>query len=99
MPTKEELDELVNRCKWEWTAMNGKNGYKVTGPNGKSVFLSAAGGRFHASIGGTGEIGSYWSATVAYGGANAGSLYFDDGHHGPDWDRKYRARPVRAVSE
>ena len=34
MPTKKECEELVNNCTWEWTKVNGNNGYKVIGPNG-----------------------------------------------------------------
>lgn len=39
LPTKEEFEELVNMCTWEVSS----NGYKVTGPNGNSIFLLAAG--------------------------------------------------------
>ncbi|MBO7283756.1 MAG: PEGA domain-containing protein, partial [Bacteroidales bacterium] len=34
LPTKKELEELESKCKWEWTTINGKKGYKVTGPHG-----------------------------------------------------------------
>ena len=43
MPTKEEMQELKNKCTWEWTQIDGVNGYKVTGPSGDSIFLPAAG--------------------------------------------------------
>lgn len=43
MPTKAEIQELINRCTWEWTQIEGVNGYKVTGPSGNSIFLPAAG--------------------------------------------------------
>lgn len=39
LPTKEQWVELKDKCKWEWL----NNGYKVTGPNGKSIFLPADG--------------------------------------------------------
>ncbi len=38
MPTLLEFEELRNRCSWEWTG----SGYRVTGPNGNSIFLPAA---------------------------------------------------------
>ena len=41
MPTTEEQEELINNCTWERTALKGVNGYKVTGPNGNSIFLPA----------------------------------------------------------
>ena len=39
MPTKTELEELINHCSWENVYYNGVQGYKVTGPNGNSIFL------------------------------------------------------------
>ena len=39
MPTKAQWDELISACKWEWE----KNGAKVIGPNGNSIFLLAEG--------------------------------------------------------
>lgn len=44
MPTKAEFQELIDKCTWEWTQLNGINGYRVTGTNGNSIFLPAAGG-------------------------------------------------------
>ena len=42
-PTSGELTDLVEKCSWELTAYNGVNGYKVTGPNGNSIFLPLGG--------------------------------------------------------
>ena len=39
MPTLTELKELRDNCKWEWTNVNGVNGWKVIGTNGKSIFF------------------------------------------------------------
>ena len=60
LPTKQQLEELKNKCEWTWTG----NGYKVTGPNGNSIYLPAAGGR--ACDGGVGGVayGYYWSSTL-----------------------------------
>ena len=43
VPTKQEFEELINKCEWKWGKQTGKYGYKITGPNGKSIFLPAAG--------------------------------------------------------
>ena len=43
LPTKVQVEELLEKGEWEWTEMNGCRGYKVTGPNGNSIFLPAAG--------------------------------------------------------
>lgn len=63
MPTKDELDELRKNCTWTWTTKNGVNGYNVEGPNGKSIFLPAAGYRNQSSILGV-DDGFYWSSTL-----------------------------------
>ena len=43
LPTKEEFEELIKECEWEWITEDHYPGYKVTGPNGNSIFLPAAG--------------------------------------------------------
>ena len=77
LPTKEQWEELKNKCRWEWTTQNGVNGYKVTGPNGNSIFLPAAGERFiNGDVYNVGEIGEYWSFTP-YAPDNAWRLFFN----------------------
>lgn len=61
MPTKDELEELINECTWEWTKYKGVNGQMVTGPNGNSIFIPAAGYNGRSSYG-NGNIGYYWSS-------------------------------------
>lgn len=39
LPSKEECDELKNKCKWEYITLDSIEGCKITGPNGKSIFL------------------------------------------------------------
>lgn len=41
MPTRFELEELYNKCTWKWIANPAS--YVITGPNGNSIFLPAAG--------------------------------------------------------
>jgi len=64
MPTREQQRELVDNCSWTWTQQNSVNGYLVTGPNGKSIFLPAAGIRSNESLGLVGSYGFYWSRTL-----------------------------------
>ncbi len=75
LPSYEELGELIKKCKWIWTTMNGHRGYKVTGPNGNSIFLPAAGYRYKMSLYSDGERGNYWSYECYY---NAYSLNFGE---------------------
>lgn len=64
MPSLEQLQELLNNCTWTWTTLNGVNGIQVTGPNGVSLFLPAAGG-WSSSLNGVGSNGAYWSRTLS----------------------------------
>lgn len=60
IPTKEQFEELLNACRWLW--MDG--GYKVTGPNGNSIVLPAAGYCYcSGGVSGKGDYGNYWSST------------------------------------
>lgn len=44
MPTREEWTELINSCKWSWTAIDGVSGMLATSQTtGNSIFLPAAG--------------------------------------------------------
>ncbi len=64
MPTKEEIEELFEKCDWTWTTVNGVNGRLVVGPNGNSIFLPAAGCRFGASLYRAGSYGYFWSSSL-----------------------------------
>lgn len=61
LPTKVQVEELLEKGEWEWTEMNGCRGCKVTGPNGNSIFLPAAGWIQGSSLLEEGSCGSYWA--------------------------------------
>lgn len=67
MPTKEEFNELLSKCTWTWMTYKGINGYKVTGPNGDSIFLPAVGSFVYTTGAGIGDSGFYWSGTLYEG--------------------------------
>lgn len=80
MPSKEQQDELREQCTWTWTYLNGVRGYRVTGPNGNSIFLPAAGERVTASPYSVGSLGFYWSRSLRSDRSNyAMSLNFSSG--------------------
>ena len=88
MPTLDEIQELFEKCSWEWTSVNGVNGRKVTGSNGNSIFLPAAGYRLGTEVIGRGSLGFYWSGTQGERtGYCAFSLCFNSG--GYDWDSSF----------
>ena len=100
MPTRTECEELVDKCSWTWIIQNGTNGYLVTGPNGRSIFLPAAGLCLGTSLSSAGENGYYWSSTAA-GEKNgyAYELIFNSGYRNLEEFSRLVGRSVRPVSE
>ena len=43
MPTKAEMQELINNCTWTEKTLDGTQGYEVTGPNGNIIFMPCSG--------------------------------------------------------
>lgn len=64
LPTKEQWQELMDCCTWTFTVLEGHKGYKVTGPNGRILFLPAAGemAEYYGADGTIGRDGYYWSS-------------------------------------
>ena len=77
MPTKQEMVELLDNCTWEWTTLNGVNGYRVTskkqGYTNRSIFLPASGHALNLRYE-YGSRGSYWSSTIEPLNDGMGSL-------------------------
>ena len=99
MPTTEEQQELFNNCTWTWTTQNGVNGYNVTGPNGNSIFLPAAGCMDEGTLNFAGLGGAYWSSSLDIDDlGNAYYVYFF-GLDDLDWeiDLRYYGLTVRPV--
>ena len=99
MPTNAEFQELIDKCNWTWTTVNGKNGYKVVSKsNGNSIFLPAAGWRNDASLYGAGNSGDYWYSSL--GGStsyNARGLSFYSNYHDTYFYFRRLGRSVRPV--
>ena len=70
MPTDDEFAELLKNCTWEWTTTNGVDGQKVTGPNGNSIFLPAAGYLRDTSFKYADIHGYYWSSSLCTNRSN-----------------------------
>lgn len=102
MPTKEEWQELEDRCTWTWTTQGGKSGYRVTGTNGISLVLPAAGFRNGTSLLNAGSYGIYWSSSLDTDYPNyAYFMGFDSGFVFPQYSNYryygFTVRPVRAA--
>jgi hypothetical protein len=73
-PTREEGEELVNECLWTWMQVNGRNGYRVTGPNGNSMFLPASGYMYYY-VNQDNVGGEYMESSYIYDTANILGFY------------------------
>ncbi|MGN0029080.1 MAG: hypothetical protein ACI35Q_05035, partial [Marinilabiliaceae bacterium] len=96
MPTRAQLNELFTESttEWkeaDWDANGSLAGYLLTGPNGKRLFLPAAGGRWDSSLDNVGSYGFYWSAELRSDySLNARGLYFGSGYFGSGyWNAGY----------
>lgn len=89
LPSKEEFQELIDRCEWRCINKEPCSGYIVTSKvNGNSIFLPAAGYKWWAPFDGCesaedftpqlenfGSAGNYWSS--AANGCHACALIFE----------------------
>lgn len=100
MPTMDEYDELFRECTWQWTTLKGVNGYRVTGPNGNSIFLPAAGycDGFDADAQSVGIKGCYWSSSLLDWSNDAVRIFFG-AEYGIGGEFRYYGLPVRPVCE
>lgn len=101
LPTDKQCKELIENCIWKWTAINGKDGYLIEGPNGNTIFLPAAGCRIEKEIHSVGKTGSYWMSSPSYydSDRDARSLYLQDGYYGSDKHKRYKGWSIRPVTE
>ena len=75
-PSSSQFKELRENCNWEQEEVHGVPGYRVTGPNGNSIFLPVTGWRIDDRLN---EGGSYWARNAkADGDGGACQLAWDD---------------------
>ncbi|MBO4738044.1 MAG: hypothetical protein J5606_00625, partial [Bacteroidales bacterium] len=73
LPTKKQLEELKNSCKWDWQG----NGYKVTGHNGNYIILPAS--DYSYCVNYVDTSGKLWSSSPIISDYTW-SLYSDSGY-------------------
>lgn len=98
MATKEEWEELYLKTTWTWTERNGVQGRLLTGINGNSIFLPAAGFCLDNDTIGI-SIGMYWTSSLQTIFPERGwSYHFDDvNSHVCGTYQRCRGQSVRAV--
>ena len=74
MPSREQIDELLHSVVDEYVQRNGVNGILLTGPNGNTLFLPAAGCNYYQSLS-VGKCGYYWSRTLGPKETGIGSAH------------------------
>lgn len=98
IPSLEQVVELLNSCTLQWTQRNGVNGLLVTGPNGNTIFLPAAGYVDGSSLEYAGTYGSYWSRSIySYLPDRAYCLYLDSQYWDSEDFSRYYGHVIRAV--
>ena len=103
MPSQEQLEELIANCTWEWSQLNGVDGLLVTGPNGNTMFLPAAGYRMQSSVYNAGTQCNYWLNSIQeIAPLNAWKIYATSSIfqiNGSSRSVGYTVRAVRAPQE
>ncbi len=77
-PTLDQFKELMEKCNWVWVETQEASGYKVTGRNGNSIFLPAAGKMFMDRENYVNQKGYYWIQTNSNDYKCVNYLYFDE---------------------
>lgn len=78
MPNTRQLEELIKVCKWKYVDYKGKEGYIITGPNKKSIFLPSGGRKINNQIYYDGFHSlNYWSASPHESGKNYPAVMSD----------------------
>ena len=95
MPTSDEFNELIS-CTWEEITFNGTTGYKVTGPNGNSIFLPNTGHK-QGSQNTTSSNGYYWTSKGMTTMSYAYCLSTANGFEGIVLKERYWGLAIRPV--
>ena len=102
MPTKAQCDELLDSryTHWEWTNVDGRNGYRVTslveGYTDKSIFLPASGWMNGTTLTSDNASGYFWLSTN-YNSDEAYYALFASNRKGTDYDPRWEGLPIRGV--
>lgn len=88
MPTDVEFTELLEQCTWEAISNETLNGYRVTGPNGNSIFMPAD------------ALHGYWSSRGTKGdNTQAYALHLSDTLRELTPHPAYQGGYIRAVTQ
>lgn len=103
MPTLAEFKELIEKCNITFTTISDTQGYLVTGPSGKSIFLCFTGRKNGTDIEALDYFGEYWLNTLwnepSYTGQPKYAYWIDFSNTSFKyyWGERYIGRAIRAV--
>lgn len=99
LPSLAEVQELCDRCTWTWTEQEGHCGCTVTGPNGNSIFLPAAGTRQGTTLYLNGAYGSLLTGTLDTTNHyyNRSLVFYSTSEHWIDTNLRDYGQSVRPV--
>ena len=99
MLTEAEWNELLNNCTWTETTRNGVSGRLVTGTNGNSIFLPAAGTRAGINLLYPGSDGHYWSSSATTIPSTSYAKFMRFGYNNCTSGGRSNGRSVRPVMD
>ena len=103
MPTRNEFEELFDKCTRKFTTQNEVRGLLVTGPNGNSIFLPFAGYNTGTAVTYTSNRGYWWTRNGNYGNKTMGYAFYSQYDQGRTFVHAQISRVyglnIRAVTE
>ena len=94
IPTSEQVDELINNCKWQLIESQGVKGFLIS-KNDKSIFLPVSGYMDNEEIKNASKC-FYWTSTRYYI-ENTRAYCIENKDIG--WENRYYGMPIRAVTK
>ena len=98
MPTRSQIQEMIDNCTRTWTTQNGVKGILVTGSNGASLFFPAAGYYMEDCLYAVGD-GIYWTSSLGPNNEFDAYVfnYYSNGWYSNNYYSRDYGFPVRAV--
>ena len=100
LPTKEECEELCEKCEWKPVRQKSKiQGYLITGKNGNSIFLPTAGSHDGVMAVYEENTCAYWTSSQMENNNNCAYFLYNNGHPAISFLPRYCGLSIRAVYE
>lgn len=99
LPSAEEFEELFTCCTSAWTTQDDVEGLLLTGPNGNTLFLPAAGYRTGSTVTDEGKTGLYFTGSVNESNTDFAQSYsFNESYNSRTTSPRFYCLSIRPVS-